>query len=88
VHDGLLLAAAALVILPLVPDRAVDPLGAINPRTLWKLAVLMMAINACGHIALRAAGPALGLSFAGFASGFVSSTATIAAMGAEARRNP
>lgn len=88
VHDGMLLAAAALVILPLVPDRAVDPLGAINPRTLWKLAVLMMAINACGHIALRAAGPALGLSFAGFASGFVSSTATIAAMGAEARRNP
>lgn len=88
VHDGLLLAAAALVILPLVPDRAVDPLGAINPRTLWTLAVLMMAINACGHIALRAAGPALGLSFAGFASGFVSSTATIAAMGAEARRNP
>lgn len=88
VHDGLLLAAAALVILPLVPDRAVDPLGAINPRTLWKLAVLMMAINACGNIALRAAGPALGLSFAGFASGFVSSTATIAAMGAEARRNP
>lgn len=88
VHDGLLLAAAALVILPLLPDRAVDPLGAINPRTLWKLAVLMMAINACGHIALRAAGPALGLSFAGFASGFVSSTATIAAMGAEARRNP
>lgn len=87
VHDGLLLAAAALVILPLVPDRAVDPLGAINPRTLWTLAVLMMAINACGHIALRAAGPALGLSFAGFASGFVSSTATIAAMGAEARRN-
>ena len=88
VHDGLLLAAAALVILPLVPDRTVDPLGAINPRTLWTLAVLMMAINACGHIALRAAGPALGLSFAGFASGFVSSTATIAAMGAEARRDP
>lgn len=88
VHDGLLLAAAALVILPLLPDRAVDPLGAINPRTLWTLAVLMMAINACGHIALRAAGPALGLSFAGFASGFVSSTATIAAMGAEARRDP
>lgn len=88
VHDGLLLAAAALVILPLVPDRAVDPLGAINPRTLWTLAVLMMAINACGHIALRAAGPALGLTFAGFASGFVSSTATIAAMGAEARRDP
>ena len=88
VHDGLLLAAAALVILPLVPDRAIDPLGAVNPRTLWRLAVLMMTINACGHIALRLVGPARGLSFAGFASGFVSSTATIAAMGAHARRQP
>lgn len=87
VHDGLLLAAAALVILPLMPDRTMDPLGAVNPRTLWALAVLMMAINTCGHIALRAAGPSWGLSFAGFASGFVSSTATIAAMGAQARRD-
>jgi uncharacterized membrane protein (DUF4010 family) len=87
-HDALLLAAAALVILPLTPDRTVDPFDAINPRTLWTLAVLMMAINGCGHIALRAAGPAFGLSFAGFASGFVSSTATIAAMGAQARRLP
>ncbi|MBP6195462.1 MAG: MgtC/SapB family protein, partial [Methyloversatilis sp.] len=87
-HDALLLAAAALVILPLTPDRTVDPFNAINPRTLWTLAVLMMTINACGHIALRAIGPALGLSFAGFASGFVSSTATIAAMGAQAVRTP
>ncbi len=87
-HDALLLAAAALVILPLTPDRTVDPWQAINPRNLWTLAVLMMAINACGYIALRTAGPALGLPFAGFASGFVSSTATIAAMGAQARRMP
>jgi uncharacterized membrane protein (DUF4010 family) len=87
-HDALLLAAAALVILPLTPDRTVDPWQAINPRNLWTLAVLMMAINACGYIALRTAGPALGLPFAGFASGFVSSTATIAAMGVQARRTP
>ncbi|MBL3206255.1 DUF4010 domain-containing protein, partial [Klebsiella pneumoniae] len=71
-----------------VPDRAIDPLGAVNPRKLWRLAVLMMTINACGHIALRLVGPARGLSFAGFASGFVSSTATIAALGAHARRQP
>lgn len=87
-HDALLLAAAALVILPLTPDRTVDPWQAINPRNLWTLAVLMMAINACGYLALRTAGPALGLPFAGFASGFVSSTATIAAMGVQARRTP
>jgi uncharacterized membrane protein (DUF4010 family) len=88
VHDGLLLAAAALIILPLTPNRTIDPLEVFNPRSLWTLAVLMMAINAAGYVALRIAGPRYGLSIAGFASGFVSSTATIAAMAARAGKNP
>lgn len=88
IHDGLLLAAAALVILPLTPDRAVGPYEVLNPRTLWALAVLMMAINAAGYVALRAFGPRVGLPLAGFASGFVSSSATIAAMAARSRSHP
>lgn len=87
-HDGLLLAAAALVILPLTPDRVIGPYAVLNPRTLWTLAVMVMAINGLGYIALRSTGPRFGLSFAGLAGGFVSSTATIAAMGARVRRTP
>jgi uncharacterized membrane protein (DUF4010 family) len=87
-RDGLLLAAAAMVILPLTPDHAIDPFGVFNPRTLWTLVVLMMAINAAGYIALRALGPRWGLSFSGLASGFVSSSATIAAMGSRATKSP
>ena len=45
-HDALLFAAAALVVLPLTPDRTVGPLDVFNPRTLWKLVVLVMAISA------------------------------------------
>lgn len=87
-HDAMLLAAAALVILPLTPDRAVDPYGVLNPRTLWTLTVLLMAINGLGYLALRLSGPRYGLSVAGFAGGFVSSTATIAAMGARVNEAP
>ncbi len=87
-HDGLLLAAAALVILPLTPDRVIGPYAVLNPRTLWTLAVMVMAINALGYIALRSTGPRFGLSFAGLAGGFVSSTSTIGAMGARVRRTP
>jgi uncharacterized membrane protein (DUF4010 family) len=76
VHDGLLLAAAAAVVLPLLPDRAIDPFGAFNPHTLWTLVVLVMAINAGGYIALRLLGPGAGLALAGFIGGFISSTAT------------
>lgn len=87
-NDALLLGAATLVVLPLVPDRFVGPFDAINPRTIWLIVVLTMAIGAAGHVAQRALGARLGLPFAGFASGFVSSSATIGSMGALARRTP
>ena len=87
-QDGLLFAAAALVILPLAPDHPVGPFGVLNPRTLWKLAVVVMAISAAGYIAIRALGPRFGLPLAGLASGFVSSAATIGSMGARAAGEP
>lgn len=87
-HDALLLAAAATVVLPLLPDRAIDPWQVLNPRKLWLLAVIVMAISALGHIAKRAYGARTGLMLAGFAGGFASSSATIASMGARARREP
>lgn len=88
VNDGLLLAASALVVLPLIPDRTVDPWGVLNPRMVWTLAVLFMAINGVGYLALRVFGASKGLPLAGFASGFVSSTATHGAFGTKARTNP
>jgi uncharacterized membrane protein (DUF4010 family) len=86
--DALIFAAAALVVLPLVPDRYVGPFSAINPRTIWKIVILIMSISAAGHIAVRLLGSRLGLPVAGLASGFVSSVATIASMGARARKDP
>jgi len=87
-HDGLVFAAAALVVLPLAPDRTVGPFGVLNPRTLWRLVVLVMGISASGYIARRLLGPRLGLPLSGLASGFVSSVATIGAMGKRAATEP
>jgi uncharacterized membrane protein (DUF4010 family) len=86
--DALIFAAAALVVLPLVPDRYVGPFSGINPRTIWRIVILIMSISAGGHIAIRSLGPRLGLPLAGLASGFVSSVATTASMGEHARKNP
>ena len=36
-HDGLIFAAAALVVLPLVPNRTVGPYSVLNPFTVWRL---------------------------------------------------
>jgi len=85
IRDGLVLLAAALVILPLLPAKPVDPWGVVDLRKLWTLAVLVMAINGLGYIAVRALGAKVGLALAGLFSGFVSSTATIGAMGSRAK---
>lgn len=86
--DGLMLAAAALIILPLLPKQPVDPWGVLDLRLIFMLAVLFMAINAAGYVALRAFGARKGLPLAGFLGGFVSSTATHSAMGAHVRATP
>jgi uncharacterized membrane protein (DUF4010 family) len=87
-HDLLLLMAAAFVVLPLLPDEPIDPWGAINFRKLWFLVIAVMTVSSAGYVALRAFGSRLGLVLAGLAGGFVSSTATIAAMGDRARTMP
>lgn len=87
-HDGLLLAALALVVLPLIPSRPLGWLGGINARPLAAMVLLILVLQALGHVALRLLGPRGGVAAAGFFGGFVSSTATIASLGAQARRNP
>ena len=88
VRDGLLLLASALVVLPLLPDRTLGPFDVFNPATLWKLVVLVMAISALGHVALRATGNRWGLAVAGFFAGYVSSTAATAGFGQRVRETP
>jgi uncharacterized membrane protein (DUF4010 family) len=87
-NDGIALAVAGLVLWPLMPDRQMGPFEALNPHLLWLVVLLVMAIGACGHIATRALGARAGLPLAGLATGFVSSTATIAAMAGRAVRDP
>lgn len=87
-QDGLVLLASALVILPLVPDRSLGPFDVFNPALLWKLVVLVMAISALGHVALRVVGNRWGLAIAGFFAGYVSSTAAVAGFGQRARETP
>jgi uncharacterized membrane protein (DUF4010 family) len=81
-QDALIFAGATLVVLPLVPDRPSGPYGALNPHSIWILVILVMAISAAGYVAVRMLGVRFGLPIAGLASGFISSTATIGAMGA------
>ena len=85
--DVIVLGAILLVVLPLAPDQFIGPLDAINPRQVMKFIVLVMLIGAIGHIAMRLPGQRQGLLLAGFAAGFISSTATVYQM-AQLSRDP
>jgi uncharacterized membrane protein (DUF4010 family) len=86
--DALLFVAAALIMLPIAPDRYMGPYLAINPHAVATLIVLVMAASAIGYIATRAMGARYGLALAGFAGGFISSAATIYSMGGRAAKQP
>ncbi|WP_422001346.1 MgtC/SapB family protein [Reyranella sp.] len=87
-RDLLVFAGATLVVLPLLPDHPIGPYAALNLRTVWTIVVLVMAVSALGYVAVRLVGPRYGLPLAGLASGFVSSSATIAAMGTRVATDP
>lgn len=87
-QDAVLLAAAAILVLPILPDHAVDPWGVVNPRLVWKLTVLIMLVDSAGYVAQRLVGARAGLPISGFFGGFVSSTAVVATMGKKSKDEP
>ena len=72
---GVKLLAATFIVLPLLPNQAVDPWGAIKPQSLWLLVVLIAALSLVGYVATRALGPGRGTALTGLTGGLVSSTA-------------
>ena len=87
-NDFFILAAATMIVLPVVPNALLGPFDAINPRNLWLVVILVMLIGALSHIGLRLLGSKAGLPVVGLISGFISSIATIGAMGERARNTP
>jgi uncharacterized membrane protein (DUF4010 family) len=88
IRDGLLFAIATLVVWPQLPDRSFGPFSVFNPHRVWLVVILVLAIGAAGHAALRILGRRKGLPLVGLAAGFVSSTAAIGSMAGRAARDP
>ncbi len=88
VHDALLFAAATLIVLPLLPNEGVGPNDALNPLVVWRIVVIVMAVQGIGYVLSRLIGVRYGLLVSGFVSGFVSATATVGTMGSLAVREP
>ncbi|MFH1464281.1 MAG: DUF4010 domain-containing protein [Pseudomonadota bacterium] len=77
-----------LIILPLLPNRALDPYEAFNPHKVVFLVVLISGIGFVGYFLTKYLGADKGLGLTGLLGGLTSSTAVTAAMAQQAKRSP
>ncbi len=84
-RSAFLILAATCIVLPLIPEGAVDPWGAIEPRSLWWLTILIASASFVGYVALRALGPRAGLMIGALAGAIVSSTVVTIDLGRRVR---
>ena len=75
IRSALILLAMTFIIAPILPDHAVDPWGAVEPRALWWITVLLGCASFAGYVALRALPSSSGLALSAVVGAVVSSTA-------------
>lgn len=88
IRAALILLAMTFLALPLLPDRPIDPWGAINPAEIWLLAIIIAGISFVGYIAMRVMGSQSGIALVALAGGLASSTATTMTLARLAREHP
>lgn len=86
-RSGLLLAAMTFIALPLLPNRPLDPWGALNPHELWLITILIAAVSFVGYVAVKLVGPSRGLVAAAALGGLVSSTVVTLSLARLAKSN-
>lgn len=76
------------VVLPLLPDQGYGPYGALNPRHIWLMVVLVSGIGLASYVALRLAAGRQGVLMAGVLGGLLSSTAATVLYARRSRESP
>ena len=74
-RSAVMLAVMTAIILPLLPNRPIDPWGGLNLWEIWFFTVLTAAISYLGYIAVRVLGNSKGLLVSALTGSLVSSTA-------------
>ncbi|BHH83579.1 MgtC/SapB family protein [Desulforhopalus sp. 52FAK] len=86
--DTLKFLAIILIILPLLPNREIDPWSVINPYKIMFLIILISGISFIGYFLTKFLGTEKGLGLTGLVGGLTSSTAVTAAMATQAKQYP
>ncbi len=84
---AVLFLAMTFIVLPVLPDKAIDSLGLFVPYNVWLMVVLIAGISFAGYIAVRVFGAGKGIVLTGLLGGLVSSTAVTISLSRKAAAN-
>jgi uncharacterized membrane protein (DUF4010 family) len=87
-YAALQLLAIVFLLLPALPDEGLGPWQAVNPRSIAWMVVLLSGLSFVAYVAIRRAGPRLGLALSAGLGGLVSSTAVTLDFARRARETP
>jgi uncharacterized membrane protein (DUF4010 family) len=74
-ESALLLLAMSFIALPILPQGSVGPMGGVNLREVWIIAIALASVSFVGYVAVKLLGERRGVLVAAGAGGLVSSTA-------------
>jgi len=75
-RSAILLGILAFVIYPVLPPRAIDPWGLVDPRAVWTTVILIAAIGFVNYVLHKIYG-SRGIELASFLAGLVNSTVAV-----------
>ena len=88
IESAIVLIIFTIGVLPLLPDRTIDPWQFFNPRNFGLLLTTIAAIQFGGYVAIHLFGERLGIAFTGFLGGLVSSTAVFVQLPDTLKKHP
>ena len=77
-----LLMVMSFIMLPVLPNKTIDPFGLFNPYKTWLMAIIIASLSFIGYMGIKFFGEKKGILFTAAAGGFISSTAVTASLSA------
>ena len=87
IWDAIIFAIVTFIILPILPNRTVDPWNSLNPFVIWLSIVFVLTVSFIGYILMKVLGAKRGLGLTGLFGGLASSTAVAVSMAEKSKQN-
>lgn len=85
---AIIFAMMTFVVLPILPDKPIDPWAYFNLHNIWLMVILVAGISFFGYIAVRMVGTTKGIGLTGLFGGLASSTAVTLSLGRQGKNSP